>query len=104
MVDMEALLEPNDHLRNHVQHLLQTHELYLIQWESRLNNAVAKCGKPKKTLTTNFFIMRLAGERRPIYLFLITITPVLSCPVDCPLVVVQTWYRWLSVQKEVRSQ
>ena len=37
---MEALLELNDHLRNHVQYLLQTHELYLIQWESRLNSAV----------------------------------------------------------------
>ena len=42
---MDALLELNDHLRNHVQHLLQTHELYLIQWESRLNNAVALRGK-----------------------------------------------------------
>ena len=35
----------SSHLRNHVQHLLQTHELYLIQWESRLNNAVALRGK-----------------------------------------------------------
>ena len=42
---MKALVGPNDHLRNHVQHLLQTHELYLIQWESRLNNAVALRGK-----------------------------------------------------------
>ena len=45
MVDMEASVELNDHLRNHVQNLLQTHELYLIQWESRLNNALAKCAK-----------------------------------------------------------
>ena len=42
---MRASVELNDHLRNHVQHLLQTHELYLIQWESRLNNAVALRGK-----------------------------------------------------------
>ena len=42
---MGASVELNDHLRNHVQHLLQTNELYLIQWESRLNNAAANCGK-----------------------------------------------------------
>ena len=45
MVTMRASVELNDHLRNHVQHLLQTHELYQIQWESRLNNAVAECAK-----------------------------------------------------------
>ena len=45
MVDHESLIELNDHLRNHVQHLLQTQELYQIQWESRLNNAVAECAK-----------------------------------------------------------
>ena len=45
MVDHGSLVELNDHLRNHVQHLLQTHELYQIQWESRLNNAVAECSK-----------------------------------------------------------
>ena len=45
MVTMRAPVELNDHFRNHVQHLLQTHELYLIQCESRLNNAVALRGK-----------------------------------------------------------
>ena len=35
----------SSHLRNHVQHLLQTHELYLIQWESRLNKNLALCRK-----------------------------------------------------------
>ena len=35
----------SSHLRNHVQHLLQTHELYLVQWESRLNKIVALCRK-----------------------------------------------------------
>ena len=45
MVDIKASVELNDHLRNHVQHLLQTHGLYQIQWESRLNNAVAECAK-----------------------------------------------------------
>ena len=41
MIDMKASVELKNHLRNHVQHLLQTHELYLIQWESRLNKTVA---------------------------------------------------------------
>ena len=45
MIDMKASVELNDHLRNHVQHLLQTHELYLIQWESRLNKNLALCRK-----------------------------------------------------------
>ena len=45
MIDMKASVELKDHLRNHVQHLLQTHESYQIQWESRLNNAVAECAK-----------------------------------------------------------
>ena len=31
----------SSHFRNHVQLLLQTHESYLIQWESRLNKTVA---------------------------------------------------------------
>ena len=42
---MEASLEQINHHRNHVQHLLQTHELYLIEWESRLNKTVALRGK-----------------------------------------------------------
>ena len=45
MIDMKASVELKDHLRNHLSDLLQTHELYQIQWESRLNNAVAKCAK-----------------------------------------------------------
>ena len=45
MSTMEASVELNDHLRNHLSDLLQTHELYQIQWESRLNNAVAECAK-----------------------------------------------------------
>ena len=35
----------SSHLRNHVQHLFQAHELHLIQWESRLNKSVALCRK-----------------------------------------------------------
>ena len=42
---MKASVELNDHLRNHLSDLLQTHELYQIQWESRLNTAVALCRK-----------------------------------------------------------
>ena len=45
MIDMKASVELNDHLRNHLSDLLQTHELYQIQWESRLNTAVALCRK-----------------------------------------------------------
>ena len=45
MLEIKASVELIDHLRNHVPHLLQTHESYQIQWESRLNNAVALCRK-----------------------------------------------------------
>ena len=41
MVDHESLVELKDHLKNHLSDLLQTHESYQIQWESRLHNAVA---------------------------------------------------------------
>ena len=33
------------HLRNHIQHLFQTHEVNQIQWEFRLNKTVALCRK-----------------------------------------------------------
>ena len=39
------LTTDSSHFRNHVQHLLQTHESYLIQWESRLNKTLALCRK-----------------------------------------------------------
>ena len=45
MIDMTASVELKDHLRNHLSDLVQTHESYQIQWESRLNNAVAACAK-----------------------------------------------------------
>ena len=45
MVDHESLIELNDDLRNHLSDILQTHESYQIQWESRLNNAAAECAK-----------------------------------------------------------
>ena len=45
MVDHESLIELNDDLRNHLSDILQTHESYQIQWESRLNNAIAECAK-----------------------------------------------------------
>ena len=34
-----------DHLKNHLSDLLQTHESYQIQWESRLDDAAALCRK-----------------------------------------------------------
>ena len=41
MSTMEASEALKDHLKNHLSDLLQTHESYQIQWESRLHNAVA---------------------------------------------------------------
>ena len=45
MVDHESLIELNDHLKNHLSELLQIHESYQIQWESRLDDAAALCRK-----------------------------------------------------------
>ena len=45
MSTMEASVELKDHLLNHLSDLLQTHESYQIQWESRLNNVVGLCRK-----------------------------------------------------------
>ena len=45
MSTMEASVELKDHLLNHLSDHVQTHESYQIQWESRLNNAVAACAK-----------------------------------------------------------
>ena len=38
---MEALEAVKDYLKNHLSELLQIHESYQIQWESRLHTAVA---------------------------------------------------------------
>ena len=48
MRDMKASVALNHHLLNHLSDLLQTRELYQIQWESRLNNAVAECAEKFK--------------------------------------------------------
>ena len=45
MSTMEASVELKDHLLNHLSDLLQTHESYQIQWESRLDDAAALCRK-----------------------------------------------------------
>ena len=39
---MEAV---KDYLKNHLSELLQIHESYQIQWESRLDDAAALCRK-----------------------------------------------------------
>ena len=39
---MTASVELKDYLRNHLSDLVQTHESYQIQWESRLDNAVGR--------------------------------------------------------------
>ena len=41
MPTMKALEALKDHLKNHLSDLLQTHESYQIQWESRLDDAAA---------------------------------------------------------------
>ena len=50
MVDHESLVELKDHLKNHLSDLLQTHESYQIQWESRLDDAAALGRKVLKIL------------------------------------------------------
>ena len=67
MIDIKASVELNDHLRNHVQHLLQTHELYQIQWESRLNNAVAKCAEKFKNFDRFCRFLDHSGSNRHLW-------------------------------------
>ena len=64
MSTMEASEALKDHLKNHLSDLLQTHESYQIQWESRLNNAVARCRKEIwiAIVYVDFQIMRLKIE------------------------------------------
>ena len=45
MLDVKASLALNHHLLNDLSDLVQIHESYQIQWESRLDNAVALCRK-----------------------------------------------------------
>ncbi len=66
MVTMRASVELNDHLRNHVQHLLQTHESYQIQWESRLHTAVALGRKVLKILIV-YVDFQMMGPKIEIY-------------------------------------
>ena len=45
MLDVKASVALNHHPLNHLSDLVQIHESYQIQWESRLNNALAACAK-----------------------------------------------------------
>ena len=45
MLEIRASMALNHHRINHLSDLVQIHESYQIQWESRLNNAVALCRK-----------------------------------------------------------
>ena len=45
MSTMEASEALKDYLKNHLSELLQIHESYQIQWESRLDDAAALCRK-----------------------------------------------------------
>ena len=64
MSTMEASEALKDHLKNHLSDLLQTHESYQIQWESRLHTAVALGRKEnlKCKVYVDFQIMRLKLE------------------------------------------
>ena len=57
-------MELIDHLRNHLSDILQTHESYQIQWESRLNNAVAKCAEKFKNFDRLCRFLDHAGLNR----------------------------------------
>ena len=48
----------SSHFRNHVQHLLQTHESYLIQWESLLNKKFGCMSKKKFELPSFLRVLR----------------------------------------------
>ena len=45
MLEIRTSMALIDHLKNHLSDLLQTHESYQIQWESRLDDAAALCRK-----------------------------------------------------------
>ena len=64
MSTMEASEALKDHLKNHLSDLLQIHESYQIQWESRLDDAAALCRKEnlKCKVYVDFQIMRLKIE------------------------------------------
>ena len=64
MSTLDALKALKDHLKNHLSDLLQTHESYQIQWESRLDDAAALCRKEnlKWQGLVDFQIMRLKIE------------------------------------------
>ena len=54
----------NHHPLNHLSDLVQTHESYQIQWESRLNNAVAKCAEKFKNFDRLCRFLDHAGSNR----------------------------------------
>ena len=66
MSTMEASVELKDHLLNHFSDLLQTHESYKIQWESRLNNAVGRCRK-EIWIAIVYFDFQMMGLKIEIY-------------------------------------
>ena len=64
MLEIKASMALIHHLKNHLSDLVQTHESYQIQWESRLNNAVGRCRKEIwiAIVYVDFQIMRLKIE------------------------------------------
>ena len=64
MLDVKASMALNHHPLNHLSDLVQIHESYQIQWESRLDDAAALCRKEnlKCKVYVDFQIMRLKLE------------------------------------------
>ena len=66
MLDVKASVELKDHLLNHLSDHVQTHESYQIQWESRLNNAAARCRR-EIWIATVYFDFQMMGPKIEIY-------------------------------------
>ena len=69
MLEIKASVELIDHLRNHLSDILQTHESYQIQWESRLNYAVAECAKEFQKFRSFTMNLKIHGHELCPWLF-----------------------------------
>ena len=56
----------NHHPLNHLSDLVQIHESYQIQWESRLDNAVGRCRK-EIWIALVYFDFQMMGPKIEIY-------------------------------------
>ena len=67
MLDIKVSEALKDHLKNHLSDHVQTHESYQIQWESRLNTAVAKCAEKFKNFDRFCRFLDHAGSNRDLW-------------------------------------